>query len=232
MSLNNEEIKSRALGVKMNKIKSSSLFYKFQRSLSVRVSIFLSDFVLFIKPNHISVLAVVLVILTLVLSLGSNYYNPYVIIIIQLILLFISSILDKVDGELARIQNNFSQKGIYLDILYHLYYVLVFYLVTGFFFFYIFEHEFYLIFSILLAVLMVSYKLTGKIRHHIRFKIILEDHKNDIIDFGRINFKKQPRPVRWFNYLIFMTYDWVWLFYLFLIFITYTNIYIAEVLYY
>ena len=230
--MNSQELKSKALGGKFDKIKSSSFIYRFQRNCSFSISSFLTKFFSNIKPNHISFLAIILVLLTAIFGLAFRFINPYFVVLVQLGLLFGSSILDKVDGELARIQNHFSQKGVYFDILYHLYYVLVLYLSVGIFFFVILEHEIFFFSSVLLGFLMMTYRISGKIRHHVRFKINLENHKDSIVDLGR---KKrvfsQTKPVRWLNYLVFMVYDWVWLWYVMLILISYYDRYLIGLIY-
>ena len=101
--------------------------------------------------------------------------------------------------------------------------------------------------SFLLAVLASLSGLVGKLRHHIKYKIILENHGQLIKDLRyQSSPTKQPSFFsRLSHYLIFMMYDWVWGLYLTLVilamfwpkeigvlFIVYTAICVAVFLFY
>ncbi|OHA59648.1 MAG: hypothetical protein A2589_02205 [Candidatus Vogelbacteria bacterium RIFOXYD1_FULL_46_19] len=231
MQLDNQELKTKALGVKLEKINSSSFIYRFQRMISFSVSCFLTKFFPTVRPNHVSLLAIISVLVAIILGLVVEYLDPYLVVLIQLLVLFVSAILDKIDGELARIQQRFSQRGIYYDIVYHLLYVLALYFIIGLFFFVVSSSLSFLLGSTLLGFLMAMHKISGKVRHHIRFKINLEGHEKDIVDFGRETQKVKLRPVRWVRYLVFMIYDWVWIWYVLLVWTHFFNKPVGEVIY-
>ncbi len=230
--MNHQELKSKALGVKSEKIKSGSYVYRFQRQCSFLISLLIIRFFPWIKPNHISLSAILLVFIPISLILFIDSNNAHRIGLVQLLILFVSSVLDKVDGEIARIQNDFSQKGIYYDILYHLFYPMGLYLTGGFFFFVMSGQIFAVVGGLILGLLVTAHKMNGKLRHHISFKINLENHHALIGDFGRQrdNFS-QWKMVRILNYGVFMIYDWVWILYGALILISYPVPYLAETIY-
>ena len=123
--MNTSELKLKAQRSKLSKIKSGGWLYRLERKLSFLISVILTRLFPNLSPNLVSFTAVLTVFVALALSLVINLENIYYIIFLQFFLLFFSSVLDKVDGELARIQDNYSQRGLYYDILFHLFYFLL-----------------------------------------------------------------------------------------------------------
>ena len=60
-----------------------------------------------------------LTLLVLLLPVILYGYEYETVLIIQLVVFLFTSILDKVDGEIARVKKYFTQSGVYYDILFH-----------------------------------------------------------------------------------------------------------------
>ncbi len=215
-----QEFKLQSQGVKEAKIQVSGFMYRFQRSVSLFISWGLVRAFPNIVPNYVSALNILLILFILVFSIAALFIHPFVVICIQFILMVVSSVLDKVDGELARVRKFFTQRGIYYDLVYHFLYTFTFYFCTGFFFSGILGSVPIMIFSVTLALLGTCYKMAGKLRHHVRFKIILENHENEVLDAGRVTVSSKNFIQKAVHYSIFMIYDWAWIWYVTLVLIS------------
>lgn len=212
-----KEFRSIVQAGKEAKIESSGMIYKFQRWLSAIISWNLIKIFPKIQANHVSIFNIILIWFVFIFSFWVGDLGRLIVIIIQLILLSISSLIDKIDGEIARYRKNFTQAGIYFDITYHFFYVFVFYFVIGYFFFFVSANIYVLLFSIWLGILMTYQKMLGKLRHHIKYKIELESHSNLVRDLNVASDQKTTaKIVRLFYYLFFLIYDWTWLWFLLL----------------
>ncbi|RJQ35642.1 CDP-alcohol phosphatidyltransferase family protein [Candidatus Parcubacteria bacterium] len=217
--MNFEDFKKKAQAGKEDKISSSGLMYRWQRFLSVRISWLLIKIFPNIKPNHISVFNILLTLFVFVLSFFAWDLGPFYMIIIQLLLLNFTSVLDKVDGEIARHKEIFTQQGVYYDLTYHFFYPFVFYFAVGYFWFLSTVEISILLFSIFLAILAMNSKMLGKLRHHVKYKVELESHGKIVSGLlaDKKNKDKKPAFIKLINYLVFLIYDWTWNFYFVLI---------------
>ncbi len=205
---------------KENKIRNSSWVYRVERAVSARLTWVISRWPGPIRPNHVSVLGIVLTLLVIWLNFyqltdggGAGFF------IAQLLLLAFVSILDKVDGELARFQSHFTQRGIYYDRLFHFLYPLALFMAAGFFIYALSEASQFLIIALLVAVLSAAAGTISKLRWHIKYKLELEDRIDEIVDLpsGPVP-SLAPKGVitKLFNYFSLFVYDWVWGLYLIL----------------
>lgn len=214
--MNFADYKKKSQAVKEEKIRVSGLMYRLHRRISVVLSWFLVSLFPRLSPNVVSGANVLLVWIILLITLGADSENAGTILIIQLLLLNFTAIMDKIDGEIARWQENFSQRGIYFDIAYHFFYPFVFYFSVGYYFYLFFPSRALLILAAFLGILATNFRMFGKIRHHIRYKILLEHHENQIRDFiikAPKTGKRKNRLISAWNYFFFFIYDWAWTFY-------------------
>ena len=107
-----------------NKIKRS---YDFHRNLAVYITFFFLNFMPKITPNQISLL-MVLFGFTVVFMLISIKIP---LTLAGVLIIYISFLLDKVDGDIARYRKIFSLYGKYLDEIYHLFPQTLIYLAVG-----------------------------------------------------------------------------------------------------
>lgn len=202
-----KEFKAIAQEGKEGKIRHGSIINRFERFISVRLSWMLSKFIPGIRANHISFLNVVLISMVVLWPLILINKGQQNVLIVQIISFFLCSILDKVDGEIARVKKDFSQSGVYYDLLFHFLYSFSFYTFISIAFFQSTNHVFFFTIAILFAILATLYKMLGKIRHHVKYKIKLENHSEIIKDpivYGYI----PSRVERVIEYVLFMPYDW------------------------
>lgn len=202
---------------KANRMKVDQI-YNIERQLSVLFSYGLLIIFPNLKPSKVSVANIIL----LLIVLGLNFYflteNYFLIIIIQLGILRLAVIGDKVDGEVARYQKYFTQQGIYFDQMFHFFYPLVLMFSVGNYFSRVLDQDDVLVLSVFVALLLMFYKAVGKIRHHIKYKIKLENHQDLIKDYlTDQKYKSKRSPWRFVDYLLFYIYDWVWGLYLILV---------------
>jgi phosphatidylglycerophosphate synthase len=163
-------------------------------------------------------------------------FNPLPIFLVQLLLLWFSSVLDKIDGELARYQSHFSQTGIFYDLVYHFFYPVAFYLSAGWYFYIVLNRPAIFMGAVILAVIAAVYKMAGKIRHHVRYKIILESHQDVLADYLAPASKiETSRFSVWLEKVIrqgvMMIYGSVWATYLFIAVLSYFYLSAAAALY-
>lgn len=200
---------------KEEKIKHSSFIYRQQRWLSVILSWLLIKINPKILPNHVSIFNVVVLWLVFMSVIFFSGQVLVWLVLVQLLLLAFSSILDKVDGEIARYRQYFTQTGLYFDLVYHFSYAFIFYVVLAYYFAYLANNLLILWLGILVGLWSAIYHMLGKIRHHIKYKVSLEGHTAEIKDWLDLKAKK-PRS-KFFtlaDYGLLFIYDWVWLIYM------------------
>jgi len=209
------EFKQKVQASKEEKIKHSSHMYRWQRWLSVRISWLLIKVFPRIRANHVSIFNILLILFVLVLCFWAWDSGPFYMAFIQLLLLNLTSVLDKVDGEIARYREEFTQQGVYYDITYHFFYPFVFYFVVGYFWFLSTIEIPILLIATFLAILATNSKMLGKLRHHVKYKIQLESHGSVVGGLAE-KFKENKRKavlLRLIDYVVFFIYDWTWTFY-------------------
>src|SRR3989344_3282826 len=213
------EYKTLVQEIKRDKIEKGSFINKYERTLSAIISWAFIRFMPSLKPNAVSVANVTLMLLVLILPTifsVADTFQIYLIVFTQFVLFTIGSILEKVDGEIARFKKHFTQAGIYYDLLFHFLYVFSFYLFLGIFFFNLTLNDYFWQFSLLLSFLVTMYKMFGKIRHHIKYKILIENHSSLITDY--ISRGSRTLSIfRFIDYFFFTQYEWTRI--IFLIFI-------------
>ncbi len=211
----------------------SDWLYALLRSVSVRCSFWLLSLFPSIRPNHVSLMMVLLVGGVLISNLYPFSVPAYLVLLTQLLLLQLASLCDRVDGEIARYQQHFTQRGIYYDRVFHFLYPFALYLAVGHYFAQLHNLSWWLTLAMLLAILSVLVGIQGKMRHHIKFKILLEGHPELIRDLYPSS-STSPilgRGWRFFHYLVFMTYTWVSGLYLFLLILSQFSLYWSSGLY-
>lgn len=213
--MNFSDFKNKVHAGKEEKIKNSSFIYRWQRFFSVFLSWLLIKIWPNILPNYISTFNVILLWLIFWLSFMMSTKNALVIVFVQLLLLGFTSVLDKIDGEIARYQNYFTQAGLYFDLIYHFSYAFIFYIILAYYFFISSGILLILWLSIFAGLLSAIYHMLGKIRHHIKYKITLEQHNQDIKDkIPESRSLSKSKIIRLLDYAVFLIYDWVWVFYI------------------
>ncbi|PLX26226.1 hypothetical protein C0580_00330 [Candidatus Parcubacteria bacterium] len=215
------------------KISSSGFMYRWQRGLSIKISWLLIKIFPGIRANHVSVFNIILTLSIFLLSFWAWDFGPFYMVLIQLILLNFTSVLDKVDGEIARYKETFTQQGVYYDLTYHFFYPFVFYFVVGYFWFLETIEVPLLLAAIFVAILSVNSKMLGKLRHHVKYKVNLESHGKIVQGLLAEKKSKKKKPVlsRLINYSVFLIYDWTWFLYLILILMSLFNFYLALLIY-
>lgn len=219
---------------KESKISNAGLMYRWQRSISIRISWLLVKIFPGIKPNHVSVFNIILTLFVFLLSFWAWDFGPFYMVIIQLLLLNFTSVLDKIDGEIARYTEIFTQQGLYYDLIYHFFYPFVFYFVVAYFWFLSSLEIPVLLLGLFLAIIAVNNKMLGKLRHEIKYKILRSNQQNTIeglIEITKKSKNKKPIFLRLINYSVFLIYDWTWSIYFILIILSLFNFYIALLLY-
>jgi hypothetical protein len=211
----------------------TDLIYRVERTISVHISYLLLQLFPRLSPNYISIINVLLVWAVFSLNFTKGLADIWLLSLIQLGLLKVAAIGDKVDGEIARHQNHFTQKGIYYDLTFHFFYSFVFVVSVGYSFAIALASSALLLWVVAAGFLMAYYRILGKLRHHIQYKIKLEAHQNNIQDFvaKAVVAPSERSWLRFINYLLFFIYDWVWLWYLVLIILIWRQFNFAACLY-
>lgn len=230
--MNFAEFKAKVQAGKEDKIKNSSFIYRWQRGWSVFLSWLLVKIWPQILPNYLSIFNVILLwsLFLAVLFLPIEIL-PW-LVLGQLFLLGFTSVLDKMDGEIARYKDYFTQTGLYFDLVYHFSYAFIFYLTLGYYFAYLSGSLGILWLSIFVGLLSAIYHMLGKIRHHIKYKITLEGHNQVIKDWLAPNKNGiAPKFSRRIDYVVLFIYDWVWLIYILFWLLSIFNLLLAEELF-
>lgn len=208
------ELRDKCFLGKQEKIKKSGIIYRAERYLALYITFILLNIFPKISPNFVSVLNVALLIISLFINLLLFAVDPFWIYFIQLILMRISSMLDKVDGGIARYREHYTQRGIYYEILFHFYYPFALTFSTGVFLYVLTQNMLILISSIVFSILLTNYKMLGKLRHHIKYKVTLENHQDVLRDYNKNLFTGKKVFMKFLNYSVSMIYDFVWIWYL------------------
>lgn len=218
------EYKKIAHSTKQQRINGDAL-YAVSRFISVRLSFLLIWLFPKIKPNHVSVSLIFVLLLILLSNIFYGIISAFCLILVQLLFLQLTAIGDRVDGEIARFQSYFTQSGIYYDRIFHFIFPFALYVSIGYYFALISGLNWLIAASILVATLASLSNLLGKLRHHIKYKIILENHSQEIQDLYHQVLPLKPSSFfsRLSHYLVFMMYDWVWFFYLLTVLLSVLN---------
>lgn len=214
--MNFSDFKKIALVSKEGKI-AGDIIYRLERSVSVRCSWFLYKFFPSIKPNHITGLSFLLLLLVLFLTvyIWALPLHPTILFIIGLGLLYIISILDKIDGELARVKDYATQKGLYYDRSVHFVFPLILYLLIATHFMVFLNSGLAFYMTIILGLMTQQFIFFREARLLIGEKIkvdriVFRDLVNEITP-------KKPRPmlvVRLLDYTTFMIYSFTLFYYI------------------
>lgn len=232
--MNFQEFKNKSQAGKEAKIASGGLMYAWQRNLSVIISFLLIKLFPRISPNSVSISNILLLFIIFALSFWANNDNALLIVIIQLLLINFTSVMDKIDGEIARYKEYYTQQGVYYDLTYHFFYPFVFYFVLGYYFYVHTNNLIIVLLAMALAIIATNQRMLGKLRHHVKYKVVLEAHQNIIKDVNTAKKQHQKKPLLWriVYYSIFLLYDWVWSWYLLIAIISYFNFYLAMYIYF
>lgn len=224
MITNFSEYKNLVHGPKAAKMSGDKLYW-LERNISVRLSWVIYKLFPKIRPNHItglSFLILFVVFFTTFVPAGqwSAHYT-----IIQLIALYIISILDKIDGELARAKDHTTQSGMYYDYTVHLLYPFVFFFIIGHYFYInVYDYKmFYTTISLgVVSIILISLRATKTLLYQeIKEKNIII---KDLIIKKNKKKGRWPFPVRILYYLTFMLYAWTLFFYILVVFISMYNL--------
>lgn len=211
------EFRQKVHAVKQDRMAGDRL-YALVRAVSVRLSYALVALFPGIKPNHVSVCSVALLLIVLAANSLYGLVPGFALVIIQLLLVQLAALGDRVDGEVARYKSYFTQRGIYYDRVFHFFFPFALYISVGHFFASETGFTQIVIAAVILAVVAALSSSLGKLRHHIIYKIKLEGHGKMIRDPKPVVGKAQIDIVgRLGRYAIFMMYDWVWAIYLILV---------------
>ena len=167
-------------------------------------------------------------------EIGINYFwTP----ILQLGALYLITIIDKVDGEVARISNYHSQKGMYYDRFIHSVYPIVLYFVIAWYFF--IQTENVLVFgaTLILAILTSRLESFPETKEFIKKKIKREEAEGITLqDYGVASDNSQKTniflPFRILYYTTFMVYAWTIFYYLVLLIVSNYSFEVSLYLYY
>jgi phosphatidylglycerophosphate synthase len=227
-----KEFKEKAHAPKKSKILGDR-FYRLERNISVRISWILLKIFPEIKPNFITFISFLLLLIVLIITFIPRFQGIIYITIIQLILLYCITITDKIDGEIARAKDYFTQKGIYYDYTVHFFYPFVFYFVIANYFYKISNNQILFFLIIILSIFTMALILLRSTKAVVCQ--ILKSNNSNIRDLILESDKKKKRlvlPLRILNYLTFMIYSWTLFYYIVLIIISLYNWNLAYILCY
>ena len=206
--------------------------YHVERLISARISYFITSNLKWIKPNQLTLLSFAILLGVFIISLfkiGIEYFwTP----ILQLFALYLITIIDKVDGEVARVLNHHTQKGMYHDRMVHFLYPLVLYFVIAWYFFNYNDNLLAFGGTLILAVLTSRLETFSETKELIRKKI---KEERPILKDLIIRSKSQYNlilPIRLFYYATFMVYAWTLLYYLIIFIVGFYSSDTATLLYY
>jgi len=227
------EFKTIAHQGKTHKMQSDRI-YNIERNLSVRISYFLWKIFPKIHPNSVSLFS--LLVLAVVFGLSFIYWSGAVFVyvgILKLLLLYMITMTDKIDGELARTTGKTTQLGLYYDRAVHFMYPFVFYFTVGHFFLIISGNVIVFYLTLLLGLLTQKQIFFTEAQTMIRDKIISGSLKP--VDLRNISIKKSqkrmPVVLRLIDYTTFMLYAWTLFYYLALSVLSLYNFSISYKLY-
>lgn len=228
--MNFREYKQLVHQPKLTKMKGD-IWYRWERNISVVFSWLIYKYLPFIKPNFITFISFIVLFIVAFLSLIKSN-NSSSVAIIQLILLYCITFLDKIDGELARAKNYITQKGIYYDWTVHLFYPFIFYLTVGSYFYKVMDNNFIFLLTLILGLFtigLISFRTSALlVKEEVNIKQL------NIHDYIlNVNKKKKIWPffIRVLDYLTFMIYAWTLFFYLLVVILSIYNIELSYILY-
>jgi phosphatidylglycerophosphate synthase len=196
---------------------AGDMLYRLERNISVRISWILFRHFSFITPNHVTMMSFA----SLFIIFGLNFidFKQYFVevILIQLVLLYFITILDKIDGELARSKSLVTQKGLYYDYTVHFFYPFIVYFTIGHYFFSL-SGGFILFYLTMLLSVITMALIEFKATRNLIGEIITTQNLQLKDWLVKKNKRKAnwPFPVRLLHYLTFMLYSWI-LFYYFIV---------------
>lgn len=211
------EFQDKVHGPKKDKMSGDRL-YKLERNISLRITWLLYKFFPFIKPNHVTAFSFIILFFVFFLNFISFKNWSASLTIFQLILLYLITITDKIDGELSRAHDHVTQSGMYYDYTVHIFYPFVFYFIIGYYFYFFTNDIRWFFITLLLGVLsiiLVSLRVTTLFIYDqvIKKNLVIKD-----LIARRVKQKKiWPFPVRFLYYLTFMLYAWTLFFYVLVI---------------
>jgi phosphatidylglycerophosphate synthase len=227
--MNFREFKQKCHESKLKKMSGDRLYYA-ERNFSAVISWFLYKNFKFIRPNHVTVFSFFILAFTFFMPFFCDYSGNYFIFPTQLLLLYFTNILDKVDGELARAKDTHTQRGIYYDRNFHFFYPFVFYFLIGYYFYATGGNFLFFVLTILLSVVSINIIFAEESVSFIKNKIAKE--KTAISDLSLMENKKHVNIFfRFFHYLTFMIYGWTLFFYFVLSLVSIYNFDLAYFLY-
>ena len=219
------EFKEKCLRPKLNKM-SGDRFYRLERNFSVRLSWLLVKIFPKLKANQVTVISLFLLLIIFLANLfKTNAMENFYIALVQLLILYFIGILDKIDGEIARYKDQYSQRGVYYDRTVHFFYPLAFYFSVGHFYYFISGGALLFFLTILLAVFSINYIFFIEAIFYIGYRIKQANYVfYDIIPEGTKK-KSEPLPVflRLFDYLTYMIYAWTLFYYIAVILVSLEN---------
>lgn len=109
------ELKEKTQKQKRGKTFLLAFGYEWHRNFSIYITWILLKFFPNIRPNQVSLLMLLTGLLGALFILSPDFSK----VIFGFALIYLSFLLDKVDGEIARYKGIFSISGVYLDELYH-----------------------------------------------------------------------------------------------------------------
>jgi len=208
------EFREKALGIKKEKM-SGDFIYRQERNFATRIAWFTHKFLPFLKANHVSAISVAILLAVFGLSLLHesgvlNQFNLTYLFLIQLCLLYSITITDKIDGSLARVKEEVTQRGLYFDRAVHFLYPFIFYFAVGYFFFVLSGELMIFMLTLFLGLLTQKQIFFGEARLMIKEKIV--NRTLIPIDLRDSNVpknnKRLPFFLRLIDYTTFMLYAW------------------------
>lgn len=207
--------------------------YNLERNISSRISWVLYRHAKWVKPNYISFISIAILVLAFYFNFIKNISNAVVLTLAQLIILYLITITDRVDGELARAKDMRTQKGMYLDRTVHFFYPFIFYFSIANFFLVKTGNMNMFHMTLLLGVLTINLVMFGEAKTFILEKLKLDNFSiKDFIPKDKdTKYKRRNIIFRGLDYLTFMIYAWILFYYILVIFISNYNFQLAWNLY-
>ncbi len=203
--MNFTDFKNQAHAPKAKRMQGDRL-YRWERNLSVGVTWALVKIFPWIKPNHVTGFSMLLLLVIFALNF-SDLDHP-TLFLVQLVLLYVTATLDRVDGEVARTTKRFSPQGMYYDKSYHFFYPFIFYSVIGFTFYSYTQNIVLLAITLLLAIATMYFRSFDLLRLSVAHKIKKSERTLHPVPDHRTSFQLPKNIVgRVLFYLVSMIYS-------------------------
>lgn len=246
-----KEFKAQIHAPKLAKM-SGDRFYRIERNISSRVTYMLVKLFPGIWPTAVTTVSYVILAIVFLVNFWPGWLDiieypetastRWVVGVVQLLALYSITILDKVDGEVARATHRNSQKGIYHDRGVHFLYPMVYHITLAWIFVYqgaflfLGEDWFVLVTfacAILAGLLVQMVTFFREARLLVADTIVSGNLQEHIQDFQSIRPKPKRLPLvlRMVDYTTFMIYFWGIWFYLGLMIVALFSPYLAGILY-